>query len=420
MKVMNTITNSAVNPFPHAIGRQAEMKKARPEILSASLRGHDLLCFSHDWSGDPLSKNHIMRTLARDNRVLWVNSIGYRAPVASKADISRAIKKLAAAFEPVREVERNIFTLNPLAIPVYGRPGVCEFNRHFLRWQVKRAMRGLGFSRPINFVFNPTAALIAGALDEDKLIYYCVDEYKAFTGVAANSLAAMEERLCRRADLVIVSSDELYKSKVRFNPNTYLIRHGVDFEHFRRALDPQVSVPAELGALPRPVIGFHGLIADWVDIELLGRIAQTFSSGSLALVGRATTDVSALKRTPNAHFLGQKPYSALPNYCKGFDVAINPFRINELTLNANPLKVREYLAAGLPVVSTPVPEVVRMKHCRIGVGYEEFTREIRLAMDNPGPSAARSELMRNESWEAKVDELRNLLANSLRGRPDID
>ena len=379
-----------------------------------TMRGRDLLCFSHDWGGDPLSKNHLMRVLARDNRILWVNSIGYRAPTASKADLSRAVRKLAAAFEPIEEVERNIFALNPLAIPAYGWGGAREFNRHFLRWQVKRAMRRLGLARPINFVFNPPAALIAGSLGEDKLIYYCVDEYSAFTGVAARSLARMEEELCRKADLVIVSAERLYQSKVRFNPHTRLIRHGVDFGHFRRALNPATVIPAEIARLPRPVIGFHGLIADWVDVELLARVAGRFPEGSLALVGKTGTDVSRLKRLPNVHLLGRKPYAELPAYCKGFDVALNPFRINELTLNSNPLKVREYLAAGLPVVSTPAPEVVRLKHCRIASGPDEFTREIERALEDPGPSPARSELMRDESWESKVDELRRHFAESLK------
>jgi glycosyltransferase involved in cell wall biosynthesis len=379
-----------------------------------TMRGRDLLCFSHDWGGDPLSKNHLMRALARDNRVLWVNSIGYRTPTASKADLSRAFRKLAAVFEPIEEVERNIFALNPLAIPAYGWGGAREFNRYFLRWQVKRAMRRLGFARPINFIFNPPAALIAGSLGEDRLIYYCVDEYSAFTGVAANALAQMEEELCRKADLVIVSAERLYQSKARFNPHTRLIRHGVDFEHFRSALDPATVIPEEIARLPRPVIGFHGLIADWVDVELLAHVAWSFPEGSLALVGKTATDVSQLKRLPNVHLLGRRPYADLPAYCKGFDVALNPFRINELTLNSNPLKVREYLAAGLPVVSTPTPEVVRLNHCRIASGPDEFTREIERALENPGPSPARSELMRNESWEAKVDELRRHFAESLK------
>jgi glycosyltransferase involved in cell wall biosynthesis len=378
--------------------------------MAVSLRGCGVLCFSHDWNGDPLSKNHLMRVLARDNRVLWVNSIGYRMPTTSKADVSRAFKKLAASMEPIKEVEPNIFVLNPLAIPAYGRRSIRAINRRFLRWQVSRAMKQLKISRPVNFVFNPAAAVIAGALNEQTLIYYCVDEYTAFTGVSSYSLAQMEEELCRRADLVIVSADKLYKSKAPFNRHTRLIRHGVDFAHFRKALDPAVDVPNEIANLPRPIIGFHGLIADWVDIELLAHIAQTFSEGSLVIIGKATTDVSRLEQSPNVHLLGRKPYAELPAYCKGFDVALNPFRMNELTLNANPLKVREYLAAGLPVVSTPVPEVAQMNRCHIGANHDEFVQKIWLALDDPGPSLERSESMRVESWEAKVDEVRCYVA----------
>jgi len=377
---------------------------------SKLLRGRDLLCFSHDWSGDPLSKTHLMRILARDNRVLWVNSIGYRAPTASKADVSRAFKKLKAATNALSEPEKNIFVLNPLAIPIYGRPRIRELNKSLLRFQVKRAMRTLGFKNPINFVFNPAAAVIAGALDEEQLIYYCVDEYTAFSGVASRSLAEMEEQLMRKSDLVIVSADRLFQSKARINSNTVLIRHGVDFNHFRKALDPDTTVPEEIRNLPRPVIGFFGLIADWVDLELIAAVAKRFPGGSVVMVGKSTTDTKVLEQEPNIHLLGRKTYESLPGYCKGFDVALMPFRINELTLNANPLKVREYLAAGLPVVSTAIPEVEVLGLCRIGTDRESFVREVEIALQEPGPSGERSERVRSESWDARVDELRGYLS----------
>src|ERR1700722_13937893 len=116
-------------------------EKTPVSTVAPPLVGRDMLCFSHDWTGDPLSKTHLMRLLSRDNRVLWVNSIGYRAPTVSKADVSRVFKKLAAATAPIREVEPNIFVFNPLAIPAYGRPWVRSFNRRFLTFQVRRAMR---------------------------------------------------------------------------------------------------------------------------------------------------------------------------------------------------------------------------------------------------------------------------------------
>jgi glycosyltransferase involved in cell wall biosynthesis len=382
---------------------------------SMLLRGRDIICFSHDWSGDPLSKTHLMRLLARDNRVLWVNSIGYRTPTASKADVTRAFKKLAAAATPMSEPEPNIFVLNPLAVPAYGNPRVREINRHLLRFQVRRAMRKLGFKKPLNWVFNPAAAVIAGTLGEDKVIYYCVDEYTAFSGVSSSALADLEQQLMRRADMVIVSADLLYRSKSPFNPKTVVVRHGVDFEHFRRALDPATAVPAEIANLPRPVIGFFGLIADWVDLELMAHVAERYPQGSLVLLGKSTTDTSVLERLPNAHLLGRKTYESLPAYCKGFDVALMPFRINELTLNANPLKVREYLAAGLPVVSTAIPEVEILGQCRIGRDRESFLREVDAALADPGPSVARSEAIRHESWAAKLDEVRRHMAEQLDG-----
>jgi glycosyltransferase involved in cell wall biosynthesis len=383
----------------------------RAEIDPARvLRGLDIICFSNDWSGDPLSKTHLMRLLARDNRILWVNSIGCRAPTASKADVGRAFRKLTAAAQPIREVEPNLYVLNPLAIPLHGRPLARALNRLWLKWQVRRALRKLGFKRPINWIFNPTAAVVAGAFDEDLLIYYCVDEFSAFTGVAAQALLEMEAELVRRADLVVVVSDLLLQSKSRFNPRTVLVRHGVDFAHFRRALDPGLAVPADIANLPKPVIGFFGLIADWVDVELMAQVARHFAHGSLVVLGKATTDVSALAALPNVQLLGRKPYTELPAYCKGFDVALMPFRINELTLNSNPLKVREYLAAGLPVVSTPIPEVEVLGQCRIAGTPADFIREVEQALRDPGPSVARSEAIRPESWEARVNEVRRHVA----------
>jgi glycosyltransferase involved in cell wall biosynthesis len=367
--------------------------------------GRDMLCFSHDFTGDPLSKTHLMRLLARRNRILWVNSIGYRAPTVSRRDIRRAFSKLTAAMAPITERESNIFVMNPLAIPAYGSPMIRKLNQRILRMQVRRAMHKLRFRRPINWVFNPAAAVIAGALGEDRLIYYCVDEYTAFSGVSGDHLAQLEEQLLRRADLVIVSAQPLLDSKKHFNPRTILIRHGVDHAHFCKALADSTTVPAEIASLPRPVVGFFGLIADWVDVDLMAEVAKHFSTGSLVVLGRATTDISVLQSIPNVHILGRKPYESLPAYCKGFDVAINPFRINRLTINANPLKVREYLAAGLPVVSTSIPEVEALRQCRIGHGTDGFIREIEAALKDPGPSVARSDAIGHESWEARLNSI---------------
>jgi glycosyltransferase involved in cell wall biosynthesis len=386
---------------------KAVTKANRAETDEAPvLRGRDILCFSHDWTGDPLSKTHLMRLLSRHNRVLWVNSIGYRTPsVASKADMSRAVKKLLSIAVPVHEPEPNIFVLNPLAVPFYGRVGK-RVNGHLLRLQIVRAMRKLGFSDPINWVFNPAAGVIARKLGESFVIYYCVDEYTAFSGVPSRALAQTERELLRMADLVIVSADRLLQSKSPENPRTYLVRHGVDFDHFRRALDGATSIPEEIARLPRPIIGYFGLISqDWIDLELLVKLAGRFSHGSLVMLGKIAMDVSPLRARPNVHLLGRKPYESLPEYCKGFDVGIIPFPISEVTLNANPLKAREYLAAGLPVISTAIPEVEVLGLCSTARDHEDFLRQTEQALREPGPSRERSEMVRDQSWNARLDEI---------------
>ena len=376
------------------------------------LRGRDIVCFSHDWSGDPLSKTHIVRILARENRVLWVNSIANRMPTAAKKDFSRIVKKLTAFTEKVKEVESNIFVMNPLTIPAYGNAAIREFNQKFLLAQIRRAMKNLNFQKPVNLVFNPAAGMVAGKLGEDLLAYYCVDEYTAFTG-ATDGLKQIENELFRKSDLVIVSAEKLLADKKQFNPNTFLIRHGVDYRHFSRALQDETEIPSEIRDLPRPLIGFHGLLADWVDYELLKKTAEHFKNGSLVLIGKVSVDaerkIKILDDLPNVHLLGRKPYADLPAYCKGFDVALNPFEISDLTLAANPLKVREYLAAGLPVVSTAIPEVEILGTCLIGYSHEDFIRQIEIALESPGVSQSRSESVKSESWEARVEELRQIV-----------
>lgn len=385
-----------------------------------ALRGRDILCFSHDWTGDPLSKTHLMRVLSRDNRILWINAIANRMPTTSSKDISRIFNKLKSFTAPVREVEPNIFVLNPLAIPAYGSKGIVAMNRRFLVSQVKKAMRNLGFDKPINMVFNPAAGMIAGKLGESDVIYYCVDEYTAFTGVS-DGLRSIEEDLFQRADLVVVSAEKLLDDKKKFNANTHIIRHGTDWKHFRTALDTATEIPAEIADLPRPIIGFHGLLADWVDFELIKKTAEHFKNGSVVLIGKVAVDaeqkIKVLDGVSNIHRLGRKPYADLPAYCKGFDVSLNPFAVNELTLAANPLKVREYLAAGLPVVSTDIPEVRILKHCLVGRDHADFIAKIEEALAQRLRRNEISDSVRQESWEAKVDELRAIISQNGMGGP---
>lgn len=386
------------------------------DLARRALRGRDLVVFSNDWDGDPLSKVHIMRILSRDNRVLWVNSIGNRAPKANAHDLQRIWKKLSSFTEGIREVEPNLFVLAPLAIPFYGSELVRGANRELLRLQVKNAMRKLHFKRPISWSFLPASAPVSGTLGEEFVVYHCVDEFSAFSDTNGRHIAELEERLLRRADLVITSAERLRENKVKVNPRTVLVRHGVDFQHFVKACDPATEIPEDIAHLPKPIIGFFGLMADWVDQEAIIATAKAHPEGSVVIIGKVAPDcdVTAMKAVPNIHFLGRKPYASLPGYSRAFDVALMPFTVNELTLNANPLKVREYLAAGLPVVSTDIPEVRKVGLCKMATSTEDFVRKVDECLaEGPGPSRERAERIFHESWDARVEEIRGHVGEAM-------
>lgn len=386
------------------------------DLTRRALRGRDLVVFSNDWDGDPLSKVHIMRILSKENRVLWVNSIGNRAPKANAHDLQRIWRKLSSFTEGIREVEPNLFVLAPLAIPFYGSEAVRTTNRELLRLQVKRAMKKLNFRRPISWSFLPASAPVSGTLGEEFVVYHCVDEFSAFSDTNGRHIAELEERLLRRADLVITSAERLRENKAKVNPNTVLVRHGVDYQHFVKACDEATQVPEDIAKLPGPIIGFFGLMADWVDQEAIIATAKAHPEGSVVVIGKIAPDcdVTAMKAVPNIHFLGRQPYASLPGYCKAFDVALMPFTVNELTLNANPLKVREYLAAGLPVVSTDIPEVRKVGLCKVATSTEDFVRKVDECLaEGAGPSRERAERIFHESWDARVEEIRSHVGEAL-------
>ena len=381
--------------------------------------GRDIVCFANDWSGDPLSKKHVMTRLARHNRVLWVNSLGNRAPRASARDVKRIVDKLGKFVRlltagPV-EVAPNIHVITPLAIPSYSGGWARKVNELAVATTVKAAMRTLGFRDPLLYTFVPASAWVARKLGERNVVYHCVDEYSQFDG-AGDEIAALEAELIRKSDLVITCSSLLQASKQKLNANTVLVRHGVEQEHFRKALDAATEIPADVRELPKPTFGFYGLVAEWVDLEAMALLAEKYPRGSVVIVGEHNNANAAgmarLRALPNVHFLGRKPYASLPGYCKAFDVALLPFVKNELTDNANPLKLREYLAAGLPVVSTNIPEAVAVADCGVYLAdsSDAFVTRVGEALAaGAGPDRARSDAMARESWDHKVKDIENLL-----------
>jgi glycosyltransferase involved in cell wall biosynthesis len=249
-----------------------------------------------------------------------------------------------------------------------------------------------------------------------------VDEFAAFSGYDVETTRRLDRELCEVADLVITTSQALYESKSRSNPNTVLVPHGVLYSHFARALEPDFPVAPDLACLPRPIIGYYGLVQDWQDLDLLGEIARRRPGWSIVLVGKVQVDVGRFSDVPNMHFLGQRPHAELPHYSKGFDVAVIPHKVNELTRNMNPIKLREYLAAGLPVVSSPLPEVLAYEPAvRIADGVDDWLEALEQAIAERGPGGdrRRSARVAGEGWSVRVDTILRLLEQIRGGQEGV-
>lgn len=382
------------------------------------LFGENIICFANDWDSDPLSKKHIMTILAKHNRILWINSIGNRNPTVNKNDLRRVIKKLFQFTKGISEVKENIWVFTPLVLPFHGWQLARTINQILLIIIIRLLCLWLKFHKPITWTFVPSSADVVGHLGEKLTIYHCVDEYSQFSDASQKVISKLEEKLLKKVNIVIVSADKLYESKHQINPNIYLVRHGVDFKHFASGLG-SLELPKEIANLPHPIIGFHGLIASWIDQTLIENIAIKHPEWSIVLIGKMQMhDGTRLfdQKLNNIHWLGRKDYNQLPAYCKAFDVAIIPFIVNELTINANPLKMREYLAAGLPVVSTNLPEAQILGDLvSIGFDHNHFITQLEIILDPKSFSLKldRSEKMRSESWEARVEELSTIIKGYL-------
>jgi glycosyltransferase involved in cell wall biosynthesis len=373
-----------------------------------------IVAFAKDWHEDPTSNHHVLRELARTRRVLWLNSLATRTPkLSSGRDLGKIRRKLAEFARGPVNVENDLWVMTPLVLPLPGSAVARAINRQILRATIRAIRLRLGIKQFELWTFLPNTADYIGTLGEQLAVYYCVDEWSLFSYLDRAQTVAAERRVLERVDAVFAINHALADAKRAVNRATYVSPHGVDHALFARALAPALAVPPDLEALPHPRIGFYGTLRDWVDFELIAYIARSRPSWSIVLIGQALGDLSALGGLTNVHLLGQKRHDELPAYCKGFDVGMIPYRIEERMTFVNPLKLREYLSAGVPVVSTPVPEVVRYAHmCQIAATPSDFVAAIETALADNTPAArrARSDAMTQETWSARVAEVTRKVA----------
>jgi hypothetical protein len=359
-----------------------------------------------------------MRRFARYGwQVLFIEGIAMRSVVVGeRSELRRVVKKLRA---PVgtRTVEERLHVLRPVPIPPAGQLG-RRAQLAILRHQIERARRRLGLAGPTIAWFSlPNAAPLLGRLGERSSILYYQDRYEAFSHVDSEHLRACLAQLATGCDATIASAGELADDLSALGAHPAVVPHGVDLESF--TLDG-TSPPQDLSGLERPLIGHVGLIDDYISFPHLLSVADALERGTLVLVGGANVDTGPLEAHPRVALLGPRPYAEIPAYLHACACCLVPFTINRLTVGVNPIKLREYLAAGRPTVATPMPEILGYGDVvSIADSPEAYAQAVLAAAapenDTPERRRQRRSRVAPESWDVVAARIEPLLAGLLNG-----
>jgi len=351
----------------------------------------------------------MMREFSKRVPVLFVNSIGMRAPKVSEGSmfLTRVRRKLKSIARGCTEARPNFHVFSPLTLP--GSATTSSLVSRLLGLQVRRAARRCGIRRPLVWIACPPAASVVDALEPVSVVYQRTDRFESFHGVDAVQIAAFDRQLKARADLVLFCARALYDSERASCRNAAFVDHGVDFDHFVQAglaADERGEQPADLKDIPRPRVGFIGGIdSHTFDPALFREVAGRLPHLQFVMVGACSLP-DGWCPLPNVHFMGQRPYESVAGYMAACDVLIMPWNRNEWIEACNPVKLKEYLAVGRPIVSTPFPEIhAYSDHVAIAGTAEAFSAAIEQALAEPPAPADQRARAEHQDWQSKAGDV---------------
>lgn len=375
--------------------------------LNNNPRKRDLIVFGEDWGGLPSSTQHLIRHLARERKILWVNSIGLRSPRLSRHDGGRLVKKITAFIVQKMFANKittvptrpNVFIISPLSIPAPASIFARKLSAYLLRLQILPHIKKLALHKPILWTSLPTVSDLPPLLPVTSLVYYCGDDFSSLAGVDNQVVAEHEKRLIKDADLIITASQKLTE---KFSQEkTHKLLHGVDFELFSKNTKPAKDLPKR----HRPTAGFYGSLSEWLDTDLLAEVIERLPNWNFVFIGKGSANMKKIQSFRNTFFLGPKPHRELPSYSQHWDVSILPFKDNAQIRSCNPLKLLEYLAVGKPIVATHFPAVNYYKGVvQCAHTAEEFVAAIKYGYQAsylPHFSEALQSTIGNNTWEEK-------------------
>ncbi len=389
------------------------------------LQNRSLVYFAKgQWDDIWRNRQQLMSLFAAQNRVLYVENRAHFPHVVR--DLRRGDLHWRDFFVPAvrraSNVDGELYVFRfPLWMPISGRTPLRQITGGLRRWLLRRALRRRGFVQPIVWYSHPSMLDLVDEVPQQSMkIYHAVDEYQAYAGNRTEAqreiVRQQEEALIQQVDAVVVVSENLYRSKQPLHPNTHIVSNGVNFEAYAAALADE-ALPKPLSPIAPPRIGYIGLIGDKLDLPMLLAAMQRHPQWSLVLLGQVLIEQQqetwrALQALPNVHYLGAVPAAEVPHYVKGFQVGLMPYRQNRHAQNISPLKLYDYLAAGIPVASLDIPAVHKFPgFVHIAAEPDDFSEAIARALDDwsPGRAEARRAAAAQHTWAQRTKQISQII-----------
>lgn len=354
----------------------------------------DIIVFSHlRWNFVYQRPQHLLSRLARHHRILFVEE-----PISGGKKEGFSLKT----------VDKNIIVVQP-----HGT------STNFVQWftpHLQQLAKKHLFHMPVLWFYSPANSDILECIDHSLVVYDCMDELTKFK-FASSQLASQEVYLLSHADIVFTGGKSLYEAKKKLHPHVHCFPSSVDKKHFMQAMSDRLPIPKDIRTIAAPIVGYYGVIDERIDIDLLEYCAERMPDVSFLMIGPVVKiDEEHLPKRNNIYYLGMKSYKELPKYLKAIDIAMMPFARNESTEFISPTKTLEFIAAGKPVVATPIRDVVRdyARVVSVAESSETFVAAIQqLLQDDPASSRKRyveqQRILRKTSWDITVAAMDTLI-----------
>ena len=380
-----------------------------------------IIHFSGDdyWLSNPHSRFHIIKAFNQKNyRVLWINPLGIRFPSLKKKNFfNRVVRKISSLIKLLRKVNNNFFVCTPLSIPIFHDNNLQNINLFFWKIQIAVIMFFLRVRKPLLFFSSPIYGNLLEEINYDKSIYYYSDMYTTYRELKGKNkeyVEKLDETLFINSDIILCASKMIYETlKSKSTKELFYLPHQVSFQLFQKA-SKESSIPFDLQQIKKPVIGYYGTLTDSNDWDIIEYCAKLRPQYNFVFVGRKEIKLDKLEAFNNVFFLGKKDYNEIPLYAACFDVCIMFWIRREWIKNSSPLKLKEYLSAGKPVVSTYIEELDT--HYKdvvyISETKEDFLKNIDLSLksDNSLRIAKGIDMVKNDSWQNAVKKIEDLLS----------